>query len=106
MLEWYGVRCIFRWSDWDNAPYEERITIWRAESPESAIEQAEREANEYAMRFGHEFIGFSQCYAMREEGDIVSGAEVFSLLRDSSLESSDYLDKLFDTGAEHEAGLG
>jgi hypothetical protein len=43
---WYSVRCLFH--DQDRALYEQRITLWQAESFEHAIEQAEREANEYA----------------------------------------------------------
>lgn len=80
--------------------YEERITLWKAESLDAAIELAEQEAKSYA-RDGDEFLGFSQGFALPEP-IAAHGAEVFSLLRESNLEPEEYIDALFDTGTEHE----
>jgi hypothetical protein len=58
---WYSVRCVLR-SASDNgsgALYEERITLWRAESFEEAIERAEREALEYSADVEAEYVGLA-----------------------------------------------
>ena len=100
-LQWFGVRCLFIWSRWDGKPYEERITLWRARSLDHAIELAEQDAEEYAADGGPGLLHLSKAYAIAEGIDIESGAEVFSLLRDSDLEPDDYLSAFFATGREH-----
>jgi hypothetical protein len=80
--------------------YEERITLWEAESLDAAIEMAEQEAKSYASG-ADEFLNFSQAFAL-SESIAAHGAEVFSLLRESSLEPEAYIDALFDTGTERE----
>ncbi|MDT7797822.1 MAG: hypothetical protein QOI78_1255 [Actinomycetota bacterium] len=100
--EWYAVRCVFRWADAGGTPFEERITLWRAGSLDAATELAEREAREYAEAAGVTYLRFAQAYALRERGEIRPGAEVFSLLRGSSLPPSEYLDAYFDDGREHQ----
>jgi hypothetical protein len=99
--EWFGVRCVFVWSGWEGRPFEERITLWRAQSLDQAIELAEREAEEYAEANGSEYLHFSQAYAITEGSEIGSGTEVFSLLRDSDLAPDEYLSTFFSTGGEH-----
>ncbi|MFJ1704447.1 hypothetical protein [Kitasatospora sp. NPDC088346] len=96
---WYGVRCVFRWDSRPQA-YEERITLWYADSIDRAIELAEAEAGEYAAGGGFEYLAIAQAYRMFDRPG--SGAEVFSLLRESPLEPDDYLDSYFDTGAERQ----
>lgn len=106
---WYSVRCIFRRrrqgsEDWIGPgmnAYEERITVWRATSFADAIEQAEADAQEYGETVGFEYVGLAQCYRMAEELD--SGAEVFSLIRESRLSPSRYIDRFFDTGRERQS---
>ncbi|HEY5396458.1 MAG TPA: hypothetical protein VIL16_13765 [Trebonia sp.] len=100
-LEWFGVRCVFAWPDWEGKPFEERITLWRARSLDHAIELAEQEAQEYAAADGLEYLNFSQAYAIDEGTEIGSGTEIFSLLRDSDLTPDDYLNTFFETGGEH-----
>jgi hypothetical protein len=109
---WFAVRCVFR-SNWpasarpeDGHQYEERITIWRARSADEAIVKAEAEARAYAALIEEapsEYLGFAQSYEVSDSPD-QEGAEVFSLIRDSTLEASDYLDAFFDTGREHLPG--
>lgn len=103
---WYGVRCIFAvgWPpEARGKTYEERITLWRAASAEEAIERAEAEAEEYAATIEEspsEYLGLAQAYRLDDEpGD---GAEIFSLMRESSLAPGKYLDKFFATGAERQ----
>jgi hypothetical protein len=104
---WYAVRCIFR-SAWppdepttDVRHYEERITLWQAESADDAIALAEVEAEQYAGAIAEapsEYLGLAQAYALSDPP--THGAEVYSLIRDSSLAPEDYLDAFFDTGTE------
>ena len=99
--EWYAVRCVFRWTEADERPYEERITLWRAVDLDAALSQAEAEAREYAENTGVTYLGFAQSYATGEK-ELTPGSEVFSLLRDSALPSEEYLDRYFDAGGERQ----
>lgn len=100
----YSVRCIFRWEQRQDQKakhlYEERITLWLAESFNHAIELAEQEAEDYASE-NMEFLGYSQAYELFESTPI-NGIEVFSLLRESDLDSEKYINTFFDTGRERE----
>ena len=98
---WFGVRCLFRHGD---AMYEERITLWRARDFEHAIELAEAEAAQYCEdladpRVPTEYVGLAQAYVLDDDPGM-QGAEVFSLIRDSELSPSDYIDRFFETGEE------
>ena len=97
---WFGVRCVFKIDGDQEAVYEERVTVWRAGSAEEAIEQAEADAVQYAGGLEGEYLGLAQVYAMADE--LADGAEVFSLLRTSSLDPTRYLDNYFSTGAERQ----
>lgn len=101
-LSWYGVRCFiaFPAEDEKNFLYEERVTIWRAASAEDAIEFAEAEVVQYADGAEGVFMALSQSYAMYD--DPGQGAEVYSLMRESSLPPAAYLDQFFDTGDERD----
>jgi hypothetical protein len=96
---WFGVRCVFKVDD--DAPaasYEERVTVWRAADAGEAVRLAEAEAVEYASTVEAQYLGFAQAYTMADE--LSAGAEVFSLIRTSSLGRADYLTAFFDTGNE------
>lgn len=97
-LTWYGVRCIFKCHD--DSAYEERVTLWHAESFERAIELAETEALAYAADIDFDYLGLAQAFDTKALA-ISNGSEVFSLVRTSSLEPRDYLDRFFDSGSEH-----
>ncbi|GIF04732.1 hypothetical protein [Actinoplanes siamensis] len=100
---WFSVRCLFRLDAEAPATYEERITLWRASSPEEAVTLAETEAGEYAANVAGEYLGLAQVYSLADEpGD---GAELFSLLRDSRLQPAAYLDAFFDTGDERQGPI-
>ncbi len=107
---WYSVRCVFRarscaasgppeLADGESV-YEERITLWRADSADEAIERAEAEAHVYASRRATEYLDMAQSYRLADEPG--EAAEVFSLLRRSTLAADPYLDTFFDTGTEYE----
>lgn len=101
----YSVRCIFLWEKRPGQRaehlYEERITLWQAESIDSAVRLAEEEARVYAQENGVEFLEYWQAFALSETVE-ANGVEVFSLLRESDLEPAAYLDTFFDTGAERQ----
>lgn len=104
-MDSFSVRCLFRWDSMPDGQaahvYEERITLWRAENSHAAIELAEREADRYASETGATFLSCSQAYELAEPLD-AHGVEAFSLLRDSDLEPSVYLETFFDTGSERQ----
>jgi hypothetical protein len=105
---WYAVRCVFRLgrAPDDGCPpgsndYEERITLWLAPSLKVAIRRAEKEARRYASAVDEapgRYLGLAQAYWMFDAPQ--DGAEVFSLIRRSSLKPNRYLDTFFDTGTE------
>lgn len=108
---WFAVRCIFRLQGLgdlegsDAKVYEERITIWRATSPDDAIAQAESEAAHYAEVLPPiRYLGLAQSYEMVDPPE--HGAEMFSLIRDSDLPDGEYLDAFFDTGTERQRRQG
>ncbi|TCM40344.1 DUF4288 domain-containing protein [Kribbella sp. VKM Ac-2568] len=104
-MGWYSVRCVFRLDEGRDADsaYEERVTLWRADDFDSAIELAEREALEYIEDTDWAYLGLAQCFFLGDDVDkIVPGIEVFSLIRDSDLTPEEYLDEFFDTGTEHQ----
>ena len=107
---WFAVRCLFRcgWPPAETADdsyrYEERITLWRAGDIDEAIVKAEVDAHDYAAAIEQapsEYLGLAQAYALFDAPDH-DGAEVFSLVRDSRLDSGSYLDTFFDAGQEHQ----
>jgi hypothetical protein len=86
-----------------SATYEERITLWRASSPDEAVALAETEAGEYAADVAGEYVGLAQVYSICDQP--VHGAELFSLLRESTLAPQAYLDAFFDTGDERQGAI-
>jgi hypothetical protein len=81
--------------------YEERITLWQAPDADAAIALAEAEAEQYVANVGGEALAFAQSYSLGD--DPGQGAEVFSLIRRSSLTPEDYIDRHFDTGTEYQS---
>ncbi len=94
--DWYGVRTVYRHEALE--VYEERVTIWRADSVGAAIALAEDEAAEYSSILDITCLDLVQAYRLAD--DVGSGAEVFSLMRESDLDAERYLDAFFDTGTE------
>jgi hypothetical protein len=101
-MGWYSVRCVFRLGD--QPDYEERITLWRAASFNEAIALAEAEGQEYAASTGFQYLGLSQAFDLKTDS-LPSGTEAFSLIRTSSLQPGDYLNRFFDTGSERQGSL-
>jgi hypothetical protein len=100
--QWYTVRCVFQSDADDGFAYEERVTLWQAASFDQAISLAEAEASEYAAHVQVKYVGLAQAYLLSDPDSPISGAEVFSLVRDSDLAPNDYLNRFFDTGRERQ----
>jgi hypothetical protein len=102
---WFSVRCVFRVGPGlRGRSYEERLTLWRAESFDQAIILAEAEALGYAAeKTDTVFAGLAQAYRMFDAPE--HGAEVFSLIRDSELNPQAYLTAFFDTGQERQGDV-
>lgn len=84
--------------------YEERIALWRSTSFAEAIALAERDAEIFARDVEAEYLGLAQAYEL-SEAKLRSGAEVFSLMRESDLSPKKYLDRFFDTGDERQGQI-
>jgi hypothetical protein len=105
VVGWYSVRCVFQLVDAkeNESPYEERITLWQASDFETAIELAEDEAAEYIEDSQWAYLGLAQCFYLGDDVNmILSGTEVYSLIRNSELPPEEYLDTFFDTGDEYQ----
>lgn len=105
LMEWYAVRCILRhgWESHEHPTYEERVTLWRAKTAEDAIELAIDEAVEYCEDITtdespSEYVGLAQSYWLDDTPG--HGAEVFSMMRDSTLDPDEYISWFFSDGSE------
>jgi hypothetical protein len=97
---WSAVRCVFRFDLDGDQTYEERVTLWRTGDLDAAVARAETEARLYADQAGGTWTGLAQGYLLSDP--VEDGAEVFSLMRNSSLAPEVYLDRYFDTGSERQ----
>jgi len=103
-LEWYAVRCVFQHKSLrprgrKKHVYEERIIAVCATTEGVAIRNAE--ALEYEGDSGAvRYLGFAESYRMSGPPS-VSGAELFSLMRSSSLCPARFISQYFDDGSEH-----
>lgn len=100
--KWFGVKTLYRLEGKSVTPgmqcYEERVTIWRADSFEEAIEMASLEAQEYAEGTGT-YLRFCQAFEMYN--DPKDGAEVYSIQREDERDPNTYIDAMYDTGREY-----
>lgn len=101
---WYGIKCIFRHLNLDTEEpgafvYEERIVLVSASSDDEAISLAEKDAIDYAKDTVCEYLEFATSFHIFDD-KVVSLSEVYSEMRESSLEPDEYLDYFYDTGNE------
>jgi hypothetical protein len=99
--QWYSVRCLFGSVRGEGFSYEERMTLWCTDSFDNAISLAEKEATTYAASAKVDYLDLAQVCLL--PGHPTSGAEIFSLVRDSDLAADEYLDSFFDTGSERQS---
>jgi hypothetical protein len=93
-MEWFAVRHVIE----NDGAFEERVTVWHAQSEDDAIRRAEPEAAEYAALGQSKVLDLFQCFRLADAP--ADGREVFSLIRRSDLPVEEYLDTFFDTGTE------
>ena len=101
---WFAVRTLCRsqlHGSQSTVLYEERVTVWSTSSIEAAIRLAEQESKDYADATDGTTVGFVQAYELAMAPS--HGSEVFSLMRVSDLDASEYVDRFFDTGAERQS---
>ena len=99
---WYAAKLIFGWyrDSGKRKCYEERIVLFRALSFEEAIEHAEKESQRYCRESSSEdnrirYEGFLDVYHLFEP-TVGHGVEIYSKIRKSPLEPSEYLDRYYD----------
>jgi hypothetical protein len=96
---WFAVRSLLR--DTEKGVYEERTVLFRAKSHDEAIKKAEAEAAEYCEALEtYEPAGYYDTFHLFEE-HIGDGSEIFSLTRNTSIPSSEYIDRYLDSGIEN-----
>lgn len=108
-LQWFGVRCHFlhpRYRTRAGQIFEERITVWRADSFDDAIAKAEAETVTYAEDVEAEYLQACSSYRLGVGGFGLDGHEVFSEMRRSDLSPQAYLDRFFFTGGENTTDRG
>ena len=98
--QWYSVRSIFRLpgsSDGQRPPlFEERVVIFRAASPEEALEKGRAEAKRYSEgetqpRMLAHIVVFSIW-----EDKLAEGEEVWSCLRQLDISDEQFLDQIYE----------
>ncbi len=102
--DWYSVKCVFKHENLSQKEgevlYEERVVVLKAESLDEAIRLGEAEAASYSgSNEGASYTGFISAYHLFVR-KLDNGAEVYSLMRQSSLNTDAFLDRYYDDGSE------
>ena len=104
--EWYAVKILLhhptRKQEGEEYLFEERITLWMANSYEEAYVKAEKEAVEYANESNSVFIQPVCAFHLFDE-NIIEGTEVYSIMRGSNLNPSTYRDTFCMTDRDRAA---
>ena len=102
--EWYAAKTVCKHqSVEDGIPktlFEERVVLLQAADFNDAVAKGELEAQEYCRSIENvTYIRYINVYRLC--ADVVGhGTEIFSLMRESELSDSDYLDHFHDDGKE------
>ena len=107
--EWYSAKTIFKHSVVDGGAqksvFEERVVLLKATDFREAIEKAEAEAAAYCSASVSAIdLGYVDVYLLSEDA-VGEGTEVYSLMRDSKLTDSEYLNQFHDTGNERKGRI-
>lgn len=106
-LEWYAVRLVLRRLDADDyvdlAPdelvYEETIRLVQATSHDNCLDVAEKLVQAEAKEYGYFiYTGYSEGFRLFDPPE--HGAEVYSTLRSSKLDTEAYVKRYVRTGKE------
>ena len=100
---WFGAKTLFRHPGLEREPgkscYEERVVLIHASDEEEASRLAEEEANEYADGSSTRFLGYVNIF--RIDDTIGSRAEVFSIMRSTTMEEDEFVTHYYDDGTFH-----
>ena len=103
--DYYAVRCLFSHPTRERIKnqnlYEERITIWEAQTWEEAYKMAELEAKNYAKEADAIFIEATDSFKLFDN-KFNSGLEVWSTMRDSKVSNAEYISNYINTGKERD----
>jgi hypothetical protein len=102
--EWFAAKTVCRHerdSDGKRGTlFEERVVLLRATDFDDAIAKGEIEVQEYCRGLREvAYVEYINVYRL-EADTIGDGTEVFSLMRESKLSDSDYLDHFYDDDNE------
>jgi hypothetical protein len=90
---WYSVKCLFhhpgRKAKEEDFLFEERVTLWKANSFEEAHQLAEAEARQYANEAKCVFVASTDSFHLFAE-ELMNGTEVYSTMRGSNMQPSVY----------------
>lgn len=94
--KWFTVQSFFRIDEGSILPergqmYEERLTTWRAVNAEEATHRAEAEADQYAKVNGYKRLDYLVAYELFDSPGV--GSEVWSYMRESSLDPTSFLQR-------------
>lgn len=103
-MAWFGARTLYHHKSSEENDeikfYEERIVLIDAIDFDEVIAKAEAEGQEYANMLSKTvYLGFVNVYKLSDE-TVLDKTEVYSLIRESKLNSDDYITAFFDTGTE------
>lgn len=108
--DWYSVKCLLhhptRKKEDEAFLYEERTTLWKADSFDAAYLKAEREAVAYAIESHSVFVQPVSAFKLFDE-IVAEGTEVDSTIRGSNLSPVMYRDTFCNTvldRATHKGG--
>ena len=100
---WFGAKTVLRHPGLEREPgkscYEERVVLIHASDEEEALKLAEQEANEYADGLATKFLGYVNIFRM--DCTLGSLAEVFSIMRTTTMEEDEFVTHFYDDGTFH-----
>jgi len=97
---WFSVRSIFKLPaspDGQRPPlFEERVVIFRAASPEQALEKGQAEAKRYSEgETQPRMLAHIVVFSIWEE-ELAEGEEVWSCLRRIQISDEEFLDRIYE----------
>ncbi len=98
--QWYSVRSVFKLPGAPDgqrpALFEERVVIFRAASPEQALEKGRAEAKRYAeSETQPRMLAHIVVFSTWEE-ELTEGLEVWSCLRKIEISDEEFLDRIYE----------
>lgn len=98
--QWYSVRSIFRFDKPTGAEpgalFEERVVLFRAATPEEALEKGRAEANRYSQgETRPKMLTHIVAFSIWEE-ELADGEEIWSCLRLVDISDEEFLSRFYE----------